>query len=221
MKKYPMKRYFLLIPILILVFGCNTSAVKNEKDKKEFEGKVTYLVRLKSLQEDVPTSFYQQSFGDTMVLWHKNGKTRNSFNGRDVADIYYDPETNMEYTLRKGIDTLYANSCAKAIDDLKASHEGEGTERILNRECKKFTNQVGEIKYHYWFDPGLYVDPGHYKDREFGYLNVYYERCRAICLKYYHEGVRFDMTYEAIRVEEMELPDSIFSLPDLPQGQLK
>jgi hypothetical protein len=109
-----MKNY-LAILIVTLLLGCNSHGQNN---KVEFEGTILYSVTVKSKNADVISDEeVQDSFGDSLIFYFKRGKYRMSFNGKDLSDVYYFTDSNVEYTLRNNIDTLFYGDCSKVIDE--------------------------------------------------------------------------------------------------------
>ena len=216
-------KYIIYIVLFTCTFeSCSTGTSNNSGETtKEFEGKITYITEVVSKSPGFSTAQLQSFYGDTMTMFIKHGKYRMSHNGIDVKDEYYFSKNNFQYTYRNGIDTLYANSCDTEKDKLIKSEFESVAEIILNRKCSHITNAVGIYRYHYWYDPDMYIDPQNFENHHFGYLNVYYEKAKAIWIKHKYEGVKFDLIYTAIKIEELSPDDSIFNLPDLPESILK
>ncbi|HYV95394.1 MAG TPA: hypothetical protein VE978_26710 [Chitinophagales bacterium] len=216
-----MREYLITGLVVVIFIGCSSNISENITNKKEFEGSITYKTILESKSPYISTKTLQSLYGDTMTLYIKNGNYKMTFNGDDVKEIYYLNDKNNQYTVRRGIDTLFVFSCDSDINQLVSSEMQPGTEKILNRQCRQLINNLGKIKNHYWFDPSVYINPDPFKKHKFGYVNIFYEKAQSVWLKYRYEGVNYNLTHTALKINEMILNDTIFKLPNLPEGSLE
>jgi hypothetical protein len=208
-----------------LVISCASIFPPKNTQKKEFEGIIRYKLTTLSKTQNVTSTFLQEIYGDTMTMFIKDGNYRMSYNGIDVQDIYYLTKENEEYTIRKNSDTLYFSPCDIENRPLISSESIDDEILVLNRKCRKIINTIGAIKDEnwgvakniYWYDPELYINPEHFKDRKISYVNLYYDKAHSPWLKYEFEGAVFNLDYTAIQVEEKVLSQNLFDLPKLPR----
>jgi PBP1b-binding outer membrane lipoprotein LpoB len=213
-----MKRVIILVILIAIISCCSNVA---DTHKKEFEGIIKYTTKLESKTSRITTDKLQQLYGDTMIVYIKNGNYKMTYNGVDVKDIYYLNNKNNQYTYRKGIDTLFVTDCNKENRKLISSEFRKEKENIINRQCKALINNLGDTKNNYWFDTSIYVNPEHFKSHKFGYVNMYYQKANSPWLKYLYEGKNFNLTHTAVEIREIPLNDKVFELPNLPFGSLE
>lgn len=208
---------YSIIAIISLAFFIGFSAAP--PPKKEFEGIITYVTTVESKTPDFSNTMVQNAYGDIMTLYYKNGNYKMVFNGDDIRAIYYLRSKNTMYTVRKGIDTLFASPCDAEPRPLVSSVYKVNAEVILKRKCDQVVNDLGEVKNFYWFDPSLYVDPAHFKQHLFGHVNVYFEKARSFWIKYKFEAPLLHVTHTATKIKRTRLPDNTFELPAFPGKQ--
>jgi hypothetical protein len=215
------KNIVIYISIIFLIITFGFAKMELNKDKESFEGTIKYLISVESKTKNIKTEELQNIFGDTMVFKIQNDNYRLSYNGSDIKDVYYIGKKNMEYALRKNIDTLFISFCDKEDRKMISSKLSAKNEYILNRNCKMLLNDVGETKNYYWFDPKLYINPKNFKNHKFNFINFYYEKAKSPWLKYKYEGKSFNITYTAIEIKEEKIEEKTFELPKLPEANLE
>lgn len=210
-----MKPYHILVTVY-LILSCKPQT--KETKQPEFEGIIVYSISVNSNNLEVYSNEELRNiYGDSTTFYFKAGKYRMSFNGKDLSEVYYLSDKNIEYTLRKGIDTLFYGDCSVKNDELKDVEEIENTDTVLGLPCNQI-RVIGE-KYSrtFVYSPTLYLDPIHYKNYILGFGNEYSSRAKAPFLAYFYEGRAFSTKYRAVRIEEKQLDDKLFELPVLPQ----
>ncbi|HCS21148.1 MAG TPA: hypothetical protein DIW47_11420 [Bacteroidetes bacterium] len=211
-----MSRFFLLLTIYLFP-GCQ-SDTKEADVQSEFEGVIVYTVSTNSNNLEVfSNEELRNNFGDTVTFYYKAGKYRMSFNGKDLSEAFYFSDKNIEYTLRRGIDTLFYGDCSVNNDELKEVEERENVDTLLGLPCDQVRVKGEKYSRTYVYSPTLYLDPVHFKNHVLGFANEYYSRAKAPFLAYTYEGRVFSTHYRAIRIQEKVLQDSLFELPGLPQ----
>jgi hypothetical protein len=88
-------------------------------------------------------------------------------------------------------------------------------------KCKMLVNDLGDVKNRYWFDRAIYIDPAHYEEHKFGFVNIYYAKAQSPWLRYVYEGQNFDIDYTAISIKQQTVGDGFFKLPNFPNALLK
>lgn len=211
-----MRQVLILTFLIAILISCGSTVSENNDNKKEFEGVIKYYITAESKTPNLSTSLLQQLYGDTMTFYIKKGNYKMAYNGTDIRNIFYVSKINKEYTLRNNIDTLFVSSGDTETRQLVNTTFEQGIERIMNRECNKIINDLGNTKNNYWFDPTIYINPDHFKNHKFSYLNIYYDKAKSPWLKYKYEGSSFNLTYTAIELNERAVNDTTFKLPKLP-----
>lgn len=209
-----MKSLYLL-SIIYLILSCRPAAQK--PDQPEFEGIIVYSISVNSNNLEVfSNEELRNNFGDTVTFYYKAGKYRMSFNGKDLSEVYYLSDKNNEYTLRKGIDTLFYGNCSVKNDELKDVDEVKNVDTILGYSCDRIKVIGDKYSRTYTYSTSLYLDPIHYENYVLGFANEYYSQAKAPFLAYTYEGRVFSTRYRASRIEEKQLDDKLFELPELP-----
>lgn len=209
--KYKVLAYIITVSFFLFISG---------KGKKEFEGIIYYKTTVLSKTEDFTTPALLDVYGDSMTLYYKKGNYKMVFNGKEVKEIYYLKEKNMQYTVRVGVDTLFYSLCENEFRTIVSSTYTSNAGKVMKRKCNMIVNDLGDSKNHYWFDPSVYVDPANFKKHVFGYVNMYFEKAQAYWLKYKYEGVFFDLTHTATKIKKMKIDDRTFELPNFPEKRL-
>lgn len=212
-----MKLQHQFLTLITIVLNYFFTSFIEKKDKKEFIGTITYSIKIESKKPKVSSKELNSLYGDEMILDIKNGNYKMSFNGKDLKEIYYLKSLNTEYTLRRKEDTLYSVFFGKEDRILKSSKIIDTIIIIAQRQCKILINELEEVKNIYYYDPTLHLNPTNFKNYKFSYGNIYYENAKAPWLKYEFYGTSFNLVYIAMKIEEKELNDKIFDLPDLPK----
>jgi hypothetical protein len=183
--------------------------------QKEFEGTITYDVKVESKTPNISSEELQELYGTTMTKYFKDGNFKMVYNGKDINTIYFINKDNNEYDYRNGIDTLFVTSYDTAIRKLTSSTVGEG-ETILNRKCKSLIHQTDSTANYYWYDPSLYINPKNFEKSLYSFTDVYFEQAKSPWLKFKYDGENLRITYTAVKIKEENLKDNIFTLPNLP-----
>ena len=205
----------ILLPsglLALLLFGAS-----KPQEKRSFEGTVVYKIEVKSKSPNISTDRIQQLYGSRMVFSIQGDKYRMSHSGTDLKEVFYLGDTNSQYTLRKGIDTLFVENCAKEDRKLTSSTIGPTTNLVLGHKCHTLINDFGTTSTQYWFDPAIYINPNSFRNHAFGFTNLYYEKSKSLWLKYKYEGQSFTLTFTAVDIQEHQLDRGVFQLPNLPK----
>lgn len=186
--------------------------------QKEFEGTITYQIKVESKTSNISSEELQKLYGTTAVKYFKDGNFKMMYNGTDINTIYFIKKDNKEYDYRNGMDTLFVTLYDKEDRKLIESIFDRTTTIILNRKCNLLIHQLDGTANYYWYDPSLYVNPKNFEKSIFSFTNLYFKQAKSPWLKYKFEGNSLRITYTAVKINEEDLNDSIFKLPDLPKG---
>ena len=182
---YLIMKYFFIISCLLT--ASIFSACKLQ-EKQSFEGIIVYHIDVKSNTPNISTENLQKMFGKRMALSIQGNNYRMSYDGLDLKEEFYLGATNKQYTLRNGIDTLFTTNCAEEKRQLVSTIAPLKTAVIMGHTCHEIINNLGTSQNHYWFDPGIYINPSNFKNHKFGYFNVYYNKAKSPYLKYVYNG---------------------------------
>lgn len=208
-------RIFYLIIATTLLLACSSYVPKT---KVEFEGVITYSISARSKNYNAFSDDEIQSyFGDSVIVYYKKGKLRMTFNGKDLNEVYYFSDSNIEYTLRNGIDTLFYGDCSQAIDKFEKLTTFDTPEKLLGLECKgvEITSDISTRTYLY--SENHFINPKYFENYHAGNSDKYYANAQAPFLSYVYDGTAFQTSYRVIKLESKQLDDHIFELPSLPK----
>ena len=208
-----MKHYFASI---FLIAGITFSSFKAQ-EKQSFEGIIVYRIDVQSKTPNISTENLQKLYGKQISISIQGNKYRMSYSGLDLKEVFYLGSTNKQYAVRNDIDTLFTTNCTEEKRQLVSSVITAETAVVLGHKCRVLTNNLGATQNKYWFDSSIYIDPSNFKNHQFGYFNVYYEKAKSPYLKYIYNGTNFSLTYTAISIQEKKLSGSVFQLPNFPQ----
>ena len=212
------KTYCILILSSIFLLGCSGS--------DSFEGVITYDVEFILLDEDMEyKDYFLQKYGSsTKMYFNQEGDFLRKYEGSGPQglDFYlYRHETNMFYIKMKHKDTLFYYEMNRNTLDFVKQEEGE-SEEILGEKCKYITfvgrDETGEVvtqKYHYSGNP--YYDPELFEDYKEFFTDKIYAITKSPYRKLELDNESFRVIYTANKIEEKDLDDDLFELPDLPQ----
>ncbi len=213
----------ILLPLVAVLFSSFNLKKKELLKKKEFIGKITYSIDTYSKKPDIISQNRLASlYGDKMIIYIKKGDILRDYNGLDISKVYILKSTNKEYSKRNHVDSLYVMSLDSSAEKLISMKKRDSVFVIARHPCQSLIIETGNSPTHtfrntYYYDKDLYVDPSDYKNRKFGYTNLYYETAKAQWLKYVLETENCIITYTAIEIEETDVDDSMFVVPNFPK----
>jgi hypothetical protein len=202
--------------------ACSSQVDDQPQPATEFEGIIRYSIELSSKTEGTPDKVFQDIYGHVLVLYFKHGRWRMSFDGDDLNEVFYFADENVEYTKRKGIDTLFTQKCDSAYREqwLDVSEQREAM-TVLDKTCNCVVLRSDRYTRTLCYSPTLYIDPKPFAAYRTDHLNEYYQRARAPFLYCKYDGSHFGYVYTATSIEPQPLADSVFDLPDLPHTEFK
>ena len=205
--------------VLLSTFIFSISSCQNNSTKrKEFEGKITYEVYVRSKTNKISTDDLQKIYGTRMTKYFKDGNFRMDYNGEDIKTIYFLKNDNTEFDLRNGIDTLFATTYDQEDRKLTKSTFDKSETIIVSRKCNLLIHQIENTTNYYWYDPSIYIDPKNYVNSKFSFTNIYFEQSKSPWLKYKYDGENIEINYTAIEISKEEINKNLFELPALPMS---
>lgn len=203
-------KYLSFLTILIpMLLSCSSS-------KKNFEGVITYTISVTSNRPTPYLDSMKADLGDTMKIYFKGDKYRLVYLGPELELVtIYKNATGKQYAFGNKNDTLYIDDATAAYPGLESYRYLDDTLIITGKKCKSFEIVLSDghtlIRY---YSPELYIDPRMYNNHNFMYTNLLYSKCKSPYLKSISIGKVFNIVYEAVRIEEKSLPDSLFEYPE-------
>lgn len=211
-----MKSYILIFLIASL-FPKDTQI-----NNKTFEGVITYKVKTEILKPDKYSEYIKGKYGTSMKFyWNDEGDLLRQTFGNEIGLDYslYINKENTFYNKYKGIDTLYYYNGSEKTEKIIESKESK-TETILNQKCKKIELKIKNIQfgeeyimeYHYSGKPKINYEL--YEKINDGFASLLYKKAKSPFLKFKLTFDKYNMTYTAIEIEEIEVDDKLFIVND-------
>lgn len=215
-----MKAISILSLVSLAIFlNCGTA-----QDHQSFEGEITYKISFlaKSANEEYLT-YQKQKYGDSLRLTiYNDGAFRRDYvtSGPAGFDFYiYDPKANLSYVKWRHIDTIYSFNCA--LNSLDSSNESElPNQVILNEKCSGYMisgkdpkgGQLVSLSY-YYPDNKEYINPAPYANFKDFFFDKVSARMQAPYYKLQMNMTSYEVTFEAVTVQEMKTTKSKCELP--------
>jgi|SRR6056300_1275296 hypothetical protein len=231
-------RIVLALIISLLLFACNEQNKEevietpdstvtsseleqtNEDTQEEldhegsFEGQITYKITFQTKGNPKEYAGMKDVFGDTVVVTFSKGNYAMEYTDGRIQYIKY-LRDNYQYRKMIWLDTLYFNDASFENSTLFSASKSKTDTKILDRNVDVVTIITDKFKKFYYYDPDIYMNPKYFENHNFGYENKYYELSQS---PYLYSEIVYDqlkVIFEAIKIEEKEIPASFFVLPDL------
>lgn len=199
----------------------NSEIVVDSEDSEEeldhegsFEGQITYTITFQTKGNPREYGGMKDVFGDTLVVTFSKGQYAMEYTDGRIQYIKY-LRDNYQYRKMIWLDTLYFNDASIENSTLFSASKSETDTKILDREVDVVTIVTDQFKKFYYYDPDIYMNPKYFENHVFGYENKYYELAQS---PYLYAEIVYDqlkVIFKAIKIEEKEIPDKFFVLPDL------
>lgn len=207
---------FVRLGLLSILFaGCTSSS--STPASAEFEGIITFKTRLIAKMDVIDEAALNAAYGDTLRFYYSQGRYRLAYNGTGIRNLIYDPDTQTEYTLRNGIDTLFTVDTTHETRPLDTLYVADETKLVAGRSCTLLVKKIKGARHTYCFDPSLPIDPQRFAPIKYAHADQMYALMEALYINYTYESGVFIIERRGLSVEQRPLPDTIFAIPDLPQ----
>lgn len=210
-----MKRFTIII-ITAIVFLASCKSQKNIY----FEGIITYTIDYKSKLNP-----NENPFGDTLVVYSKNGLLKRKYNTKQVGGIsveILDPDEGMIYMELFGNDTIFWHDLKRtsSFTTLTKTSNSKSDVTILGNKCDILTTRIlfedNEFSFRtdekYYYSTALKLDPSWFKNYKYGYSDKLYFLMKAHYLKYESVTQATDMTITATDIREVSLDNVLFEI---------
>lgn len=207
---------FILTAIAMILFIMSYA-------QRIFEGVITYQVKVELKDKNYPYNDYlKEKYGKTLKLYvDKNGNQKREYFGSGSSGLdwaIYQREKNEYYSKWNSMDTVFYYNCGQAVTNFKSIENGNDI-NILGKNCKTIVVKSFEPKEKenivqmFSYSEDLQVSNNAYSDFKDGYLDKVYETMKSHWLKWVFEQKHISVTFEAIKIELMELDQDKFKIP--------
>jgi len=192
-------------------------------DEKSFEGIITYKTEIMFKKENVQyRAYFEQKFGDTLkVFYNEKGDIFKQFfnTGERGYDFnLYLNSNNHYYAKWKNLDTIYHYNVSEQTLEFVKKSKGR-SETILGKECNYLQiegfepNGKQSVIQKYIYNGYPYLDPELFRNFEDFYFNDLIDKAKSPFMKMELDLGDYIVTYTAIKIEQIELNNSIFKIP--------
>ena len=209
-----MKRIFLALA-LVCAF------IHAKSQKKDFEGRLTYVVTTRSKSKDYDDNFYKLLLagnGDRLVVAIKNGMIKQNIG---LSDAWYIGKSKRLYIKFRNIDTLYfrdySSDSSKVTDIIKS----DSVSFIQGFPCKSITLKRESSTSLILYTDALQLNTEYEKDNTLDNLNVLIRETGTAMWLYNKTDYNWaSITDSCLHVDQSPVDDQLFNLPALPQKNL-
>lgn len=181
----------------------------------DFEGKLVYIVEVRSKEEGVEARIWKTilGFGDSVIVFVKKGNYRQT---SGIRDTYFITKDEKAYYRFKGIDTLFYMDYSSDTIGVSAVSKKDERKNIAGQECKSITIKTGSTNRKYFYAPTLYMNPEYDKNNKLGGYDVFARETSSLYLGLEEEDDSYSYSQTCRLVKPGPVDEAIFELPKLP-----
>ena len=212
-KSHTLKFIRLSILFLVFFFSITLHAQKN----RNFTGKIVYENQYESNVTGMDGTMLSSMMGSKWTYFIKGGNYKFEMNGMHIQSQYYDPLEFKLYTKFANMDTLTWIDVREDVNEVLSHELLKTDEFIMGLKCNALVLTTSRGKETYYFNRRVSADPLDFQKHKF--LNMAYvlKHTNSIPLKIVLEIEEMNFTSTAVEIEELELEDGIFKVPDVPK----
>jgi hypothetical protein len=186
---------------------------------KEFEGLIKYKHKVIAKVKGYNVKYDYSGIGYNSEFYYKSGHYKwLTFNAYFLMDLF-DPIAEKDYFLTTSSDTLMALDNTKADLSIIDSKTEFSVDTIAGHVCNVFIfhakpiDKEGPISIRkYYYSNNFYVNPVHFSNCKSNGMNFIYSNIKSIALRIVLEWPNKIITWEAEKVQEMNLKNDFFKL---------
>jgi hypothetical protein len=187
--------------------------VLNVFAQSPFQGRILYLNKFLLPNGQDITESASKIMGAQQDYYINANNYKSILNGQQANMQLYNSRDNKYYSIdgNKSAQIFDASTETAKIEKIEKL---DGPFDILGRKCRGLIMTAGSVKTTYYYDESLKVNIQPFSKHKFGNWIDYLEASSgALPLAFIIESPQYTWKSEAIKVEEMKLDDSFFSLP--------
>lgn len=201
--------------ILFLLFFLVTGNVL--KSQENFEGVVKFAYKYESKSSDFTSFILAKYFGDTSVVFIKNGKYKQLYpNARGITHVIYDSKSNQYFMIYRNIDTLFFADAGSTSTIYQIAKNPSIKKTILEYSCNSVTIVSEKDTTTYFYSSALPLSSEPFANHKMGGYNILTQLTKSVYLEMIYRNEYYISYSKAFSVEKKALNDSIFKLPNLP-----
>lgn len=200
-----MKKLVFAIPLCLCMLGAFAQS--------SFQGRILYQNKFLLPNGQDITESASKIMGAQQDYYINANNYKSTSNGQQVTMQLYNSHDNKYYSI-DGDKTAKSFDAGTETGKVEKIEKLDGPFDILGRKCKGLIMTTGSVKTTYYYDESLKVDTKPFSKHKFGNWSDYLEASSgALPLAFVIENPQYTWKSEAIKIEEMKLEDSFFSLP--------
>ncbi len=198
--------------ILFILLSSNTI-----KCQQSFEGIIKFAYKFESKSTDFTSFVLANYFGDTSVVFFKNGKYKQLYpNARGITHVIYDSKSNQYFMIYKNIDTLFYADAGSTTKKYQIGKNPSIKKTILGYSCSSVTIVSEKDTTTYFYSTALPLSYTPFVNHKMGGYNILTQLIKSVYLEMIYRNEYYISYSKAFSVEKRDLNDSIFKLPNLP-----
>jgi hypothetical protein len=195
-----MKKTFILL-INLIALNCFS---------QQFEGKITYQNSYQSTEENTPSEYLTQLFGNNHIVEIKNENYKLSGNGKLLQYQIFVAIENKLYTKTAAGETLGIKDLKKAEEKVKSVEVNRKSTEILTKICDEFIVFCKSSTQKYFIDSSLNINPEIFKTKNFNYQLAFLVKNKILPLKMIIEDNMGICESTAIEIKEEKIDERTF-----------
>ncbi len=177
---------------------------------QQFEGKITYQNAYQSKEENTPSEYLTQLFGNNHIVEIKNENYRLSANGKLLQYQIFVAIKNKLYTKLAAGEKLGIKDLKKAEEKVKSVEVNRKSTEILKKICDEFIVYCKNSTQKYFIDSSLNINPEIFITKNFNYQLAFLLKNKILPLKMIIEDNMGICDSTAIDIKEEKIDENIF-----------
>ncbi|MDJ1470859.1 hypothetical protein [Xanthocytophaga flava] len=217
-------KYVISSVLYVLILS---SCGQQNSNGKYFEGRIEYKISYIAYDNKVTEGMLAERNGTKMIYSFKDGNYMKEYYTREgdlIQKRIYNRADNQMYMITN--DTVYTYSPARSsfkLTSIKQGQDDVAFDRVCHHYYMELTDSIthNKMKYEYYFDPTLKINPIWYAKYTEGDWNKVMDKVKCIAVKYTNETSVFKQIHTAskVEIERFDLSDFIID-PTLPKKHL-
>jgi hypothetical protein len=200
----------LMKNIFKILFICLSATLYSQG----FKGEITYSNTYKSKNNQINNEQLSLMLGTTQNYFTQNGNYKSVTNGKLVLWQLYLNKENKLYSKMSNSEIAYWQDCNIQGDTVLKIEVNKNITTVLGLKCDEIILTCNSGIQKYYFNSKLPVDPNMFSGHKLGNWYNYISKSKAFPLKMIIENNQFIMTSIAIKIDNKEVPNSFFELPE-------
>jgi uncharacterized protein YjfI (DUF2170 family) len=179
---------------------------------QQFEGKITYQNAYQSKEENTPSEYLTQLFGNTHIVEIKNENYKLNANGELLQYQIFLSIENKLYTKLGASEKLGIKDLKIAEEKVKSVEVNRKSIEILTKTCDEFIVYCKNSTQKYFIESSLNINSEIFKTKNFNYRLAFLLKNKIIPLKMIIEDNMGICESTATEINEEKIDESTFEI---------